>query len=123
MCIASVTLNKNDMCDWYHTGAFGKVNARWSCCLAEKRESKGCRRTTNTQRSRPASLSTQWEHVSSTEEQDSKDDPLSESVPSGHSATCNWGDEEVQNEMYDVLVCVCVLVCVFVCLCGGGEGV
>ena len=104
--IACVTLNKNEMYDWYHTGAFGQVDSnRWSCCNVENRKSQGCRKTTTTtQRQRLSSLSTQWQRRSPSLEVPSNEEEYSASVPLYRdqypSTMTNWGDEDVHDEMY-----------------------
>ena len=112
--LACVTLNKNIMYGWYHTGAFGKDGAKWSCCCAEQRESQGCRRTTaeHTQRSRHPSLSTQckWEHGSPSLllEPLNKNEEYSTSFPGGQcpAFASSWGDENVQDDMYELLIVI-----------------
>lgn len=100
--LACVNLNKNEMCEWYHDGAYGKFDgSSWSCCKEGKRDSQGCRKTT-TQRPRLSSLSAQWQREAPSQEPTDiymKDERYGSSVPYQLS-TYNWGDEEVQDEMY-----------------------
>lgn len=89
---ACVTLNKNEMYDWYHGGAFGKEHTgRWSCCNSEK-NSKGCKEATNkaSQRSRASSFSQQWKNGNPSLEVAAMDGDMSSSMLT-HS---NWGEDD-----------------------------
>ena len=92
------------MYDWYHIGVYGQVDGKkWSCCHVDKRDSKGCRKTTNAaQRPRLTSLSAHWQqqqHDGSTiPESPTILEELSTSMPA-YPPTSNWGDDEDQDEM------------------------
>lgn len=106
MCVllsSDAAINENKMLDWYHTGAYGQVNSnKWSCCNEQKREAKGCRKTTKfSQRPRMASLSAQWQQQrlhdgqsSSTASTIADHEEFSTSVP----AYFNLGDKDEMNE-------------------------
>ena len=99
------TINKNDMPvhDWYHTGAYGQVNGiSWSCCNDPKRDSQGCRRTTNTSWHRRL-LSPTHPTVQSSLDVSSSDEEYNVSVPTfTHQhppSTTNRKHEEVHDKM------------------------
>ena len=94
------------MYDWYHTGAYGQVHSnKWSCCSEDKRESKGCRKTTKfSQRPRVISLSAHWQQQQACDDQSTSiAEELSTSMPA-YSSSSNWGDKEAQDEINEYVL-------------------